>query len=146
MVSDHEKNRLFKEAKPTDYSEVRGISAQSHSVLITAKGFIVQAKERTVGQNPFSYNKIQFLTLANSRCYSPGLIKGKNLNCAWQFLKEMITTEGQNSEATTLMMAFMSPKWQPEELLWNPYSLFCLYIVIAILYSLMPFVLILSTL
>lgn len=69
--------------------------------------------------------------------YSPGFIKGKNLSCAWQFLKEMITTEGQNSEATTLMIPFMSPKWQSEELLWNSYRLFCLYIVIAILYSLM---------
>lgn len=36
---------------------------------------------------------------------------------------------------------FHSPKWQPEELLCNSYSLFCLYTVIAILYSLMWLVL-----
>lgn len=103
------KTDLFKGAKLTDHSEVHSILVQSHSVLITAKSFIVQEKKkkRTVGQNPFSYNNILFLTLANRRCYSLGFIKRKNLSFAWKLLEEMISTQRQNSEATTLMIPFM---------------------------------------
>lgn len=40
------KTDLFKGAKLTDHSEVHSILVQSHSVLITAKSFIVQEKKK----------------------------------------------------------------------------------------------------
>lgn len=76
-----------------------------------------------VSQNSVLHNNTLPLTLANSRCYSTGFMKRQELKPCMVISRGGDNHSGVKFRSTALMMPSTSPKFQPEEVFWNPSSL-----------------------